>query len=1323
MPKIQLKTSVTKNPLTGRNISKGRRVHNVLTRVLRMSDATFAGYRNSSYRHADLKKIRSQWQVTDNGDIVKRPKIQLRLRLKKPKITPKQRRLVEYRLTFSVEFDHGDRGIENSKVTTTFTARESLTPEEEESMIDEAYQRKMQMSSKYNGSATGNYTVISLINLTDLGNDEDDDNSFEGLGNKGVRLMLDSLYHFKFEPEGATVHNHCVFDYLLKESMRLAQASNSRRGNHLTLKKLEKQFGSLGIDANKDWIKNKDLIKWWNEYHSGCCDLFLVDGLLNKKYALRATTRSKNKLVFVMMSTNGHLFGFNQGKKSITRLETERVSINLVRKTRHKFVDLRMCKKDVTSAIIKGEYHSDCDIIIDSKKRYANDSKVTLDKLFSMVCVETGCAPYGMQLNEASELQCFYHPHTQQYIGVSDNYEKRNTICNRLYKTYPCHQFKFRNQAMSEIASDLFLVTMGQFNSTSHYTLETQEINTKWCTTPLVCGVNANLNQLPNYSTYDYVSCYPNAIMAMDDNELIPTFEALDTWEPYDGREELRCGFYFHTGVNALGGITERAQIASHTHINFLLSKGYIKREQIIGQCIASYSIRAKKIKEFALHVKKLFPDVSDNRKFSKHARDIIIYWIGKLGKNRMKDIRACLTTCENEVNYFLKEYEKCTEQMGPDFWMSKDNFVRDHQIDDKTIVTQHSHTLLLNDHAPIMRYIHCWGKQLVYQMIEDVFIPGVSKIGTVRTDGVSGINLRSLNHPFYHRNKGVCELAPTRHIDSLLPEFKPKQEWNMLPDIHFDGDQMRVDGKLVSMEQGLEVLKSLEGKSMLLHGDGGLQKTVLMKWFAKHAREQGKTIKMLTLSARACSILKKGVSKEDQEDIMVLASFFHPQVRQRHCPDIIFVDEISQVSTRFYRLLYRMKQRGAIIILSGDFCQTGMVNAESGAMEDLTQVNRFFDLPNRRFLRELVDYNRMEKQFYPTCSRNCPELNKVVQYVKKNRRLPPRLKHLMPNYDLEVNMSFYRNTKQSVNNYWLKKKSIKGKNYPAGTPVTGIENHKDIMNGARYVVVESDGLALTVMDENCKIFTTTVNCVEPGWCDTINRYQGDKVDEPGNIFDVDRMDLNTLVTALGRFTKLDYVNLKWTDRVFEWRKEDPNPTELTLRKSKLGTIYRLDWADYEYIGRTVKTVEERDCDRRRSMERVVKLYGDEYVASKIISSYYVTGKHLDRVETFYIHDSIFYGSKENVNVKQTRDAKQRTVVVQIDTVKAPAQLVPLVRLRKNNTKLVMSLLNIDKKVVVELRHVKNGVKNTEQKLLARAEKYFADNNIGTSYDIERRNY
>jgi hypothetical protein len=365
--------------------------------------------------------------------------------------------------------------------------------------------------------------------------------------------------------------------------------------------------------------------------------------------------------------------------------------------------------------------------------------------------------------------------------------------------------------------------------------------------------------------------------------------------------------------------------------------------------------------------------------------------------------------------------------------------------------------TLKTSDLAPIMRMVLSMAKVHIIEMLEKLYDPNKSIIECVRVDSVSGLRLREVSDPRY-RLKKVVPVKRTPYFAPKFPQVGDLPPWEQLDDLHFDGkEHMRINGERVTREEGEKKLQSLIGQSFIMKGDGGLQKSEISGWLLIEYIKRGMTVKYLTTSHKALDSFRKKL-KEAEEALKcldVLCGYFHAQkqIGKDAVPDVIFLDEGSQISPGYYRKIHRMKERGSILVGGADFNQTPSVNGDNEIEElhDKSGVNRaFYDMPSRRFFRDLFDNKVMEKKWYEGICRNDKATQQMIEWVKANKRLDPIFKEKRfakdPSYN--VNMSFLRETKKMLNDKYYKEMEKVGL---IGMSLTGIENKAGIINGRRY--------------------------------------------------------------------------------------------------------------------------------------------------------------------------------------------------------------------------------------------------------------------------------
>ena len=124
------------------------------------------------------------------------------------------------------------------------------------------------------------------------------------------------------------------------------------------------------------------------------------------------------------------------------------------------------------------------------------------------------------------------------------------------------------------------------------------------------------------------------------------------------------------------------------------------------------------------------------------------------------------------------------------------------------------------------------------------------------------------------------------------------------------------------------------------------------------------------------------------------------------------------------------------------------------------------------------------------------------------------------------------------------------------GMPVIATQNIKDkeIYNTMSFEVQEITSNYIAVNHENFEIREFAENFI-PAFCVTVYKYQGAEIDEPYNIYDVNRMDKKQLYTALSRTTKIDHIhaNNKLFNNIYKVRRQPI----LDLTNSKLNSIYQ----------------------------------------------------------------------------------------------------------------------------------------------------------------------
>jgi hypothetical protein len=226
-----------------------------------------------------------------------------------------------------------------------------------------------------------------------------------------------------------------------------------------------------------------------------------------------------------------------------------------------------------------------------------------------------------------------------------------------------------------------------------------------------------------------------------------------------------------------------------------------------------------------------------------------------------------------------------------------------------------------------------------------------------------------------------------------------------------------------------------------------------------------------------------------------------------------------------------------------------------------IERATQAFILFNRKFFRELVDYNMIEKQYITTCCRNDERIVQVQLDMIASKQ-PGAAPYRLPNVfnpisvNSQVNIVSTNKMKDEINKEWAEKLGP----WSAGRRVVGVKNDRasGVFNGLRYEIESVAGDQITIRDEKGRSFITNRKNLDEGYADTVHRYQGSKISEHGNIRQISRATANTFITAIGRFEKFDHIHLTWRDKELLWETEDPNSTPIGLNQKSVGFFYQL---------------------------------------------------------------------------------------------------------------------------------------------------------------------
>ena len=158
---------------------------------------------------------------------------------------------------------------------------------------------------------------------------------------------------------------------------------------------------------------------------------------------------------------------------------------------------------------------------------------------------------------------------------------------------------------------------------------------------------------------------------------------------------------------------------------------------------------------------------------------------------------------------------------------------------------------------------------------------------------------------------------------------------------------------------------------------------------------------------------------------------------------------------------------------------------------------------------------------------------------------------------------------------------------YPVcfGMPVLATTNLKseEIYNMMEFKVEIINNQTVTITDTEFPINKFAQSFI-PAFCCTVYKYQGADINQPYNIYNVNRMDKKQLYTALSRTTKLEFIHMKNSalNDIYTTRKQPIMEVINSYFNSDYnnGKIYEIEFenCDKVYIVSTTGELQAIDC-------------------------------------------------------------------------------------------------------------------------------------------------
>src|SRR6185312_2319438 len=165
------------------------------------------------------------------------------------------------------------------------------------------------------------------------------------------------------------------------------------------------------------------------------------------------------------------------------------------------------------------------------------------------------------------------------------------------------------------------------------------------------------------------------------------------------------------------------------------------------------------------------------------------------------------------------------------------------------------------------------------------------------------------------------------------------------------------------------------------------------------------------------------------------------------------------------------------------------------------------------------------------------------------------------------------------------------------------------------------------------------------GWCETVRRLQGLKIEEPYNIFEVENMTLNDINTAIGRTTVWQDVRFDSTKCKKKYMRVTYNHKCFYLKAKQLEIV---DGFVYEYINGSDFYVGETIDPKKRHQEHLDedKWFANPETKYQIVKSISCTKKQLREMETARIRELVLKGLNPRNKKQLPRNINQPTVQI-----------------------------------------------------------------------------
>jgi predicted GIY-YIG superfamily endonuclease len=433
--------------------------------------------------------------------------------------------------------------------------------------------------------------------------------------------------------------------------------------------------------------------------------------------------------------------------------------------------------------------------------------------------------------------------------------------------------------------------------------------------------------------------------------------------------------------------------------------------------------------------------------------------------------------------------------------------------------------------------------------------------------------------------------------------------------------------------------------KGCAIVGAGGCGKSTKLKELIKTVHSRGLKYAIFTFTCASRHNVSCDLSEEQAKNAYTFAAYFSDKKAERDTItkaaklDYFFIDEFSAVPEKYMHLIFQVKLANPDIkiFIAGDKNQC--------PPNEALWVFYYKCL----LFRHLVDYRMSEFPFIAATGRYDATTHLSLTHSTDTATIHSTLRDngLKDTYfHLCISDKIRTMVNQTESARWDEEFSerpvsrIKGKTYAKGKPIISCIylKSKGICNSNHFTFVKSNATTVWLKQRDsgdiCQVpkelfngYTDRTPNFRYGFCESVMRTQGITVTGEYNLHEVEKMNRQQFITAVGRCKSQEQIGIDvqdW-DMTFQWKRPSSKPSKAVLKKPNLqdAIIYEILGSDGNmYRGYTTTTIEQRYLEHHQeSVSPKMKKWLKERDTDirKLLSFRYIDEDEVLAVEKEYI--------------------------------------------------------------------------------------------------------